>query len=730
MMFAQDERCGTVPDPNALFVSTQVGGYTLTSFGQVNALMLFIDYCDDNDDPGNGMWPTGGVGPTYMNDVIDVTPTQVSGKKYNITTYFKDMSFGQLIIYGHPVYRQAPKPLWRYQNSTKNDGSPEPVDQSKDVPFYTVQDVLQDLDPTWDFSEFDRWSRVWNTETRRWDHIQAPDGVIDLVIVNFRRWYARYDPRGNYGFIAQGWARPWRWNAISVDNNARRFAFSSTGVINLDMYHYPKSLQIVNHELGHLLLGGNSYHQYSGGMWTLMGEAHGSVSYFMNARERERLGWITFTDITTDNTTGTIPDFGTTGVAYRYKIPGSTDREFIIENHQQLPSTYITSSPDTYTYDLVNRQYGDAPGLYVLKYGTGVPQEELEVVCADGYWNWATDSFVPSPWDSDQLLPVFEKESIDREDGRTDRLNQQFTLNNVPRWQPIFAWIDEQTGDVVNDNWTRQKGDGRDRWIIDEAEMFSPWSNPSSNSFDGDTVNFGMEVTGQSGTNITVKFFTTAASALAEQPSKPQGLSVGPLYSTTKMWPNPKLTWIENIETDVNDLDDPSNAPGSYEIWRKGGANGTWVHAATVSGSVTEYIDYSVTLYQGSGSAYYKLRAKDSQGKVSVYSDEDFVTAQPNALKPVGNNRDVKTESVSIASITPHPAKGEITIRYWLGTSGRLSLDLVNASGQVVDKVIYGEASQGWWRVQYDVSSFPPGVYHIVLQCDDHYEAQKIVIEQ
>ena len=80
-------------------------------------------------------------------------------------------------------------------------------------------------------------------------------------------------------------------------------------------------------------------------------------------------------------------------------------------------------------------------------------------------------------------------------------------------------------------------------------------------------------------------------------------------------------------------------------------------------------------------------------------------------------------------SLYPNPAKDEITIRYMLGEPGMTSLEIVNASGQTVDRMDAGEGGEGTWELKYDVSAIPLGIYYIVIRCGKFSNSQPIVIE-
>ena len=254
--------CGT-DSYNAM---TQIGGLNITSFGTLKALFIMIDFCDDDEDRNNPVWPLGyaicdeekgqgAIGPNFLNDIVDETETQNSGTIANATTFFNDMSKGLFKMIGKAYYVRAPHPLsWYIANHQGQEAA------------YSARDAIQILDQTVDFSDFDRWIDA------PYNHTQGQDGVIDMVFICYRRWY-----REASSFHHEGWyygSLP--SGQVWVDNNQRRIT-GDHSVNVLNMFNYPK-MDVVYHEYGHAW-GLN--HNYSPGLWSLMSRQYRIQTSFM-----------------------------------------------------------------------------------------------------------------------------------------------------------------------------------------------------------------------------------------------------------------------------------------------------------------------------------------------------------------------------------------------------------------------------------------------------------------
>ena len=82
---------------------------------------------------------------------------------------FKDMSYGQFKMIGKAYYRQAPHSLAWYQANHSGQESA-----------YSAQDVIQNLDQTVDFSDYDRWI------DGSYNHTLGHDGILDMVFICYR----------------------------------------------------------------------------------------------------------------------------------------------------------------------------------------------------------------------------------------------------------------------------------------------------------------------------------------------------------------------------------------------------------------------------------------------------------------------------------------------------------------------------------------------------------------
>jgi hypothetical protein len=737
----------------------------------IDAFVLFIEFPDD-DDTTSVTWPRNAApsGPSPMaSDIIDAVPSQNSGKKYNITTYFHDQSFGKLTIIGHRYWKMTRYSLQQYRHpiSVVDAGAanhPEDAGQdfSGNVRYWATRHAIEDLDASVDFAPFDRW--IYNGE---WNHAPGADSYVDLFIALWRsdgsfktteperdaegnpktdqqgniiykrerdKSFEGFEGVANLGFIDPSPLPP----VVDVDRIGgvpqRHIAMYTytmpgigapgSGVTILNAKAYPLDFDVPVHEIGHKL---GLDHQYQAGMWTLMGNRTSNVCNLMSAFEREYMGWITVPQPTVDEGTVTLRDFATTGDAYKYMVPGIGF--FYFENHQGLASSYVTSLPgpeyplrnpnDNYSYDVPDKTPGQANGLYIVQQYAST----LSPVCADGTWHWTQvacpNGVMAAPWDQNQSIPIAQRGAIDLVTGKSDReYDGPWTAcdGSSTFHQPMVAYVDPQTDVVRVSDPFKKFGDGKDRWTLDGANMFSPWSNPSSRKMDqvSAPTSLGAEIVGQSGTSVDVKFYLS--NPQDGPPAKPQSFRVDP-YSTVWLGGPPsnvavsqfKTSWAFNVEPDI----------AGYQIYFRPDGVSSWsfFNYTTNNEFIWQIPDpWSVNT---STVCHFKVRAVDVQGLKSVFSDEDTISLNyGGTLKPALPMSDDRLRDAVFAE--PNPAVSSVTIYYQLPADGDATVMLFDLLGNPIAKISQGEQAKGEQSVAFSVTGLAQGLYRYVVTQNDY----------
>ncbi|RKY93546.1 MAG: hypothetical protein DRQ13_09305, partial [Ignavibacteriae bacterium] len=103
-------------------------------------------------------------------------------------------------------------------------------------------------------------------------------------------------------------------------------------------------------------------------------------------------------------------------------------------------------------------------------------------MAADGNWDWELVDSIQMPTGWPEWMPLIDREDINRNGGKSDRDRA------LVYWRG--AWWDKWHDiDPLDKDWWLSRdimGDDDDPWNIDDNELFTPWSSPSS-YYSGDT---------------------------------------------------------------------------------------------------------------------------------------------------------------------------------------------------------------------------------------------------
>lgn len=679
-------------------VEEQPGGLYMPSIAEngqyIKVLILFVQFKDDNWEPTWSEWRKNQPPTTWMNtNMIDQSVGQNSTNG-NITHYFSVMSMGHYKVIGNFAHWVTPRTRDEYISLGWKRG-------------LINRDILQNMyNNEFDFAPYDIL-----TKNGPYDFDWGPDGEIDMIWMIYRNISKdKPDPLSyaiQLGFasaslgIYSGEASLGGGGTLYV--NAGKWidlgGFGLVSGINVmggyNGLSWVKGVTV--HEFGHHLLGGNSAH-LRGGVWGIM-SSYGRRSQVVNSYERQKLGWINLIQY---NYNPLIPfplyDYVTTGNALKIAIPG-TSKYYLIENHQR------SSTLDD--FDLTT----DGKGVYVLYqdlYQGDPANLGLYFYNAEGRSIWSFDHYATHPVVGVQV-PVFREGLQDRINGKfdTEYISYIDPITGMPKSDVIEAYVNYNNIDVFQPLF---KGNGNDMMKPGYVEVFSPWSNPPLQS-----VAFQVIVENN---QIKINQKVVAGTQLSLPPAKPQNLLVT-VYNTG-LNSHPKLNWDVNLEDDVQ-----TASPG-YLIERKINS-GTWSQIAAVGGTTTQYIDYAVN-YAGSGAniAYYKIRAKDTQGLISVYSDINSI--QYGDAWKIGTDQEKVVSEYSLLQNYPNPFNPVTNISFSIPKNGLVTLKVYDILGSEVAELVNEVREAGNYSVTFNALDLPSGIYFYTLTTGNFNATKKLIL--
>lgn len=673
--------CDTTQTPQYLL---GVGGYYITAKDSVHALAVFVDFPDDAYSTSSPFWVKGQA-PSILNTFFDSQNTYPTGN-FNISNYFREMSItapnpdNSFHLTGDGVYIQASHTRQWY------------ADRGKDVSDIN-KDILLKLDSAnFDFSKYDK----WDFGTSQSAHVKSADSFIDMVFMIYRNIYRDDDSYKNSLVPTIGNKN---WNGVagllfsgnlSLPNASMyaKGAYMWNGSSGITMVRYPfyfltegnRGLAIFIHEFGHFF---NLFHQYNSGTAAIMGGSN-QASFTAHPYERERLNWITYTEVTT-NQFITLSDYVQTGEAIKLDI--GSGRKIYITNHQ-------TNSK----FDIPSGNY-DAPGLYVTETISGI----IRTISAKGNYDWSFQGLVQNPWDvTGNMIPSWKRTQENRLG--TGFLDRQYYSGNSG-----FQHVYYDDNGVFQTNIHRVFGVNEDSFNETDRNVLSSFSNPSTLAYGGDSTYISIKVVGKAGSAYQIQVYVDSTSTVGQlAPFRPQNLHVA--WSGT----HPQLTWDSNLEPDMTNI----SSPGQYKIYQKIEGYTGWALAATVnhaSGSTQSWIDTQVDKPGKFDPVYtysYYVVAVDNTAKESVKSISRSIdgTGLMWKMNDFESEHTIIPSRISIKNY-PNPFNPQSKITFNLIEQSFVTLKVFDIEGKEVSVLVDNIKDSGTHTSIFNGENFSSGIY-------------------
>jgi M6 family metalloprotease-like protein len=676
--------CGTAS--GAVASLDEVGGIHMTARGTLRVLIVFVSFPDDTT--SHPFWPAHNP-PMSMAQFIDPDTATKSRGPFNLTNYFNEMSLGQFHLIGDAIWVESLHSQEEYRNGS----------------FYRANwSVLQEsVDPLVDFSQYDAW-----TSESPYHHVNAPDGQVDMIIMVWRTTMFEFIGEASLGYRA----------GFQADGKRIEMGFPEKIASPLGSgvtCEYPygdtpsRLMRTIVHELGHWLLGGA--HPYNGLMlsgkhtyWGILCDGQ-RVSSCANAYERERLGWITVPDIQTDRDIS-LPDFLTSGVAYKYHPPNGDPFEyFTIENHQLL------SVFDDVTANRLDK------GVWILhQQGPYMEMDNVRIKPSDGNWKWESPGVVSTCFS--QPLPVFRRGTPKVLAGVSHR-DQIPTPSSDVNWMYVYQDPSGRlncgsffAGQMFRGAFTAASG------------VFSPYSNPSSDTWANQPTPFSLEVINEIDGVATVR---CAADPLDASPAR-RYLGADPSVQESQQG-SLSLAWGaewsegQQLEADVN----------WSELERQIGEGGE--KTTVYQGPATRWKDSSLK-YDTSGSVpvSFRVRVRDTQGKYSVWSDLFCAAAAAvdGVVRQTGEPGNAPIRFALEANY-PNPFNSATTILFALPEPSAVQLSIYDVLGRDVRRLLDAPLARGTYTVTWDGADeagarVPSGVYLYRLTTGSFSASRKMLM--
>jgi hypothetical protein len=695
------------PPMPELTSSGQLGGRYITSIAEngryVRILIVFVQFKDDNWNPTWNEWPKNSAPTNWMNtNIIDQWTTQ-SSTNQNLSHYYTAMSLGRYKIIGNTYHKITTNTRAEYISMNYDRGD-------------INKQILQEMDSFINYSLYDNWNKVG-----AFSHSWGADSEVDMIWMVYRNVVNDLpDPLGTATIL--GFGDPFNGiysgeaslgggtdinMILNVDGGLRTIDLRGYGLVSgitiMNGYNgFGLVKNVIVHEFGHHLVGGNEAHFSNSGLWGMMA-GYGSRSQMINSYERHRLLWITFMQYDFNPAEPiSLSDFLTTNQALRIKIPGSSPaRYYLLENHQRQS-----------VFDNMDMTTG-GKGIYVI-YQSGPDGNDLTFYNAEGRNIWSFDHCAIHPTVG-VLVPVFQEGIQNWINGKfdTEILQYNHCISGNTAYSPIEAYINPLTGQ--DEFIPLFRGDGRDMLNPGYMEVFNPKSNPF-------VENLSFYIIKQSN-QLKVIQKVESGTIYNTPPSKPQNLLVVPSQNN-----RPFATWDANQEPDIM----------NYKLWKKKFYGGAWHWDFLIQTSNNYYEDISETYCSNPpvqcgdpDPIYYRVEAVDNQLLISVPSDSALAVINGGG----GGEDKISVTNISETPVEyvldqnyPNPFNPTTTINYSIKSTGLVTLKVYDLLGSKVASLVNEVKEAGSYSVNFNASELPSGIYFYTLTSGNFNSTKKLIL--
>lgn len=204
-------------------------------------------------------------------------------------------------------------------------------------------------------------------------------------------------------------------------------------------------------------------------------------------------------------------------------------------------------------------------------------------------------------------------------------------------------------------------------------------------------------------------------------PATPTNFSISVFYTDDNGYP--QIRWDQNGERDVR-----QNTQDGYIVERKLN-NDSFSQLTTVSGTTISFIDYGInyaSLSSGNKTASYRIKAKDVNGNLSIYTDiKTILYGYAWKLKPKG---ETNISEYRLHQNYPNPFNPNTRVQYEVKEPGLVKLEVYDILGNKIYDLVNEVKGIGSYSIVFNAGNLPSGTYLCKLSTNNFISTKKMIL--
>ncbi len=150
----------------------------------------------------------------------------------------------------------------------------------------------------------------------------------------------------------------------------------------------------------------------------------------------------------------------------------------------------------------------------------------------------------------------------------------------------------------------------------------------------------------------------------------------------------------------------------------------------TLNNNTTVYQQFFIPIVYGtvtnSDSAAIAFTVRDSMGPAFSHAGTYMII---DDIQFTNCSAGIETENTAIKNLYPNPATEQITFEYLVGSTGRITVELLDLNGKLLSNCYTGDQTPGIYKLNVPVATLAKGSYLIRLTSNEGIRVEKLLVE-